>query len=71
MTTTPRAGLRFRHCRFRERVPGRRVEDSPHEVCRVTRVTKTAVYYRTADGADNRYVVDPSRFADIVLEEIT
>lgn len=42
-------GVRFRHDRFREAVPGVRVADSPHQVMRVTRVTNVSVYYRRDD----------------------
>ena len=66
-TETVRAGQRFEHARFRQSLPGVRVADSPHEICRVTRTTATSVYYRTDDGAGNRYVIDRDRFAEIAI----
>ncbi len=62
----PRPGLRFAHARFRASIPGVRVADSPAEVCRVTRVARGSVYYRTGDGTGNRYVIDADRFPAVV-----
>lgn len=64
----PHQGMRFAHARMRQALPGLRIADQPPQVCRVTRVTARAVYYRTGDGQGSRYVIDPARFPELVGE---
>lgn len=64
----PRQGMRFAHARMRQALPGLRIDEQPAEVCRVTRVTSTAVYYRAGDGERTLYVSKRDRFAEKVGE---
>lgn len=63
---SPRQGLRFEHARMRSPRRGLRIHELPPEVCRVTRTTRTMVYYRTGDGTANRYMVERVHFGDSV-----
>lgn len=76
MTTTvdvlPKVGLLFEHAFLLDRdwtpdiTRGEKYKDAPHEVCRVTKVTPWAVYYRQV-GADRASTfIARDKFATVV-----
>jgi len=64
----PFRGMRFAHGRFRQSLPGLRIDEQPAEVCRVTRVTGTTVYYRTRDGEGGVWCTGRDTFTARVAE---
>ncbi len=64
--TSVKPGDRFVHARQLRKVAEVPVRQWPRSVCTVTRVTKTAVYYRTEEGA--KLTVGWDRLAEFVGE---
>lgn len=72
MDIRPRVGMEFEHAFLLDRnwkpdvAKGEKYKDAPHEICRVTKVTPWAVYYRQV-GADRASTfIARDKFATVV-----